>query len=138
MDVFAGAVGGVALAKGSHGLQGFGAVVGFALVEGVDGVGQVDEGGADFGEVADFEVFAALVGAAVVGIIEDGDVFGDDVEVVGGDDVGYLLGVVFASDDVDVAVEAADLAAYLFDVVAVVLVFAAHVAGEFFGIRQLR
>lgn len=106
-------------------MQGFGAVVGFALVEGVDGVGQVDEGGADFGEVADFEVFAALVGAAVVGIVKDGDVFGDDVEVVGG-------------DDVDVAVEAAYLAAYLFDVVAVVLVFAAHVAGEFFGIRQLR
>ncbi|WP_239353003.1 hypothetical protein [Snodgrassella communis] len=69
------------MAKGSHGLQGFGAVVGFALVEGVDGVGQVDEGGADFGEVADFEVFAALVGTAVVGIIEDGDVFGDDVDV---------------------------------------------------------
>ncbi|PIT60395.1 hypothetical protein BHC59_00285 [Snodgrassella alvi] len=118
-------------------MQGFGAVICFALAQGVGSIGQVYQGGADFGEVAYFEVFAALVGAAVVGIIEDGDVFGDDVEVVGGDDVGYLLGVVFAGNDVDAAVEAAYLAAYLFDVVAAVLVFAAHVAGEFFGIRQL-
>ena len=74
------------------------------------------------------------MGTAIVSIIKDADVFGTDVDVFTGHDVGYLLVVVFAGMNVNVTGQATDLTAYLFYVVTGKFVFAAHVTGEFFGI----
>ena len=98
------------------------------------GVDQIEDGGGDFGEVADFDIALGRVAAAAVVFGQDVDAFGVDPYILCRHDVGHLLYVVFTGMHAYAAVQAAELAAYLLYLLLPLLAGVFHPAVEVLGV----